>query len=187
MDIAAIPTTINGHAYRSRLEAFWALVLETLGVTAIYEPFTFNLPDCEYAPDFWLPECQRFLEVKPDVPTAAERHKAEQLFLAMRLHVFFLSGQPYLTGRDLFNMGVYWEDGRPLGATVTIGLLYVFGLQESQEDYDRVVYAAHHARALVDRARRVMPSIRDILAPPPPPPFPPFYDTTREDPDHDQD
>ena len=49
----AIETFYNGHRFRSRLEARWAVVFDALGVKYEYEPEGFVLPDgTYYLPDF---------------------------------------------------------------------------------------------------------------------------------------
>ena len=51
--IKAIETEYNGHRFRSRLEARWAVFFDALGVEYVYEPEGFTLPSGqEYLPDF---------------------------------------------------------------------------------------------------------------------------------------
>ena len=51
--IKAIETIYNGHRFRSRLEARWAVFFDTLGVAYEYEPEGFDLGDgLWYLPDF---------------------------------------------------------------------------------------------------------------------------------------
>lgn len=69
--IKAIDTYYNGHLFRSRLEARWAVFFDTLGVTYEYEPEGFELDGFEadqkvrYLPDFWLPMQRCWVEIKP--------------------------------------------------------------------------------------------------------------------------
>lgn len=66
--IQAIPTTYKGITFRSRLEARWAIYFETLGLEWHYEFEGYQLGDCWYVPDFWLPKVGwkgTFVEVKP--------------------------------------------------------------------------------------------------------------------------
>jgi hypothetical protein len=54
---------------RSRLEARWAVLFETLGIPWEYEPQGFNLSNGQkYLPDFRLPTWNAWVEIKPDVP-----------------------------------------------------------------------------------------------------------------------
>jgi len=68
--ITAKETIYAGHHFRSRLEARWAVYFDALGIEWIYEPQTFTNFDFEgtagqsYLPDFYLPECDLFVEVK---------------------------------------------------------------------------------------------------------------------------
>lgn len=62
----AIETEYNGFLFRSRLEARWAVFFDTLGVAYRYEPEGYVLRDgTHYLPDFWLPELDCWIEIKP--------------------------------------------------------------------------------------------------------------------------
>lgn len=61
----AVPMTYAGVDFRSTLEADWAAFLDTLAIAWQYEPEAVRLPTGEiYRPDFYLPECTTWLEVK---------------------------------------------------------------------------------------------------------------------------
>lgn len=73
----AIETIYKGHRFRSRLEARWAVVFDTLGIEWQYEPQGYECgarltkslwweeyPRINYLPDFWLPGEGVFVEVK---------------------------------------------------------------------------------------------------------------------------
>lgn len=64
--IAAIETTYAGHRFRSRLEARWAVFFDHMRVPWLYEPEGFAFDDYRYLPDFYLPECGTWIEVKGD-------------------------------------------------------------------------------------------------------------------------
>lgn len=72
MTINPIETRYAGCRFRSRLEARWAVLLDTLGVRWDYEPEGYALNGGAYLPDFRLPEvCASggtgvWFEVKPD-------------------------------------------------------------------------------------------------------------------------
>lgn len=63
--INAIPTEYNGVTFRSRTEARWAVFLDALNLSWKYEAEGYELPSGPYLPDFWMPEIDGFLEVKP--------------------------------------------------------------------------------------------------------------------------
>jgi hypothetical protein len=71
-NIKAIETTYAGCRFRSRLEARWAVFLDTLGIRWEYEPqavelsWRLNLGDAplNYLPDFYLPDLDTWAEVK---------------------------------------------------------------------------------------------------------------------------
>lgn len=63
-------TTYGNNTYMSRLEARWANFLDTLGIPFQYKPKHFFISDPEgktqglwYAPDFWLPVQNHWLDV----------------------------------------------------------------------------------------------------------------------------
>lgn len=69
MTIQAIETRYAGHHFRSRLEARWAVFLNALDIRWEYEPQGFAIPredgtTTAYLPDFLLPDCGTWLEVK---------------------------------------------------------------------------------------------------------------------------
>jgi len=64
-ELKAIETIYSGFKFRSRLEARWAVFFDTLGIPYEYEPEGFELPSGWYLPDFWLPEQELWIEIKP--------------------------------------------------------------------------------------------------------------------------
>lgn len=71
----AIETHYNGFAFRSRLEARWAVFFDCLRIPYEYEREGFTLPDGPYLPDFFLPSVRggMWCEVKPTDCENAER------------------------------------------------------------------------------------------------------------------
>jgi hypothetical protein len=72
--INAIQTEYQGHLFRSRLEARWAVFFDYLGIKWSYEPEGFEVGfgnDClrRYLPDFFLPDLGVWVEVKGDNST----------------------------------------------------------------------------------------------------------------------
>lgn len=63
----AIETKYNGRKFRSRLEARWAVFLDSCDIEYEYEPEGFVNHELEemYLPDFYLPKYGVFAEVKP--------------------------------------------------------------------------------------------------------------------------
>lgn len=65
--IEATATEYNGITFRSKTEAKWAVFLDALGIEFEYEKHTIPLSiSKQYLPDFFLPQLNAFLEVKPD-------------------------------------------------------------------------------------------------------------------------
>lgn len=65
MKIKAIETVYKGYRFRSRLEARWALYFDELGIEFEYELEGYEVAGTRYLPDFWLPEVDTYVEVKP--------------------------------------------------------------------------------------------------------------------------
>jgi len=75
--VKAIETRFKGYRFRSRLEARYAVLFDALGMEWEYEPEGFDLGEAGwYLPDFYLPECNAWAEVKAKTLNAEEREKA---------------------------------------------------------------------------------------------------------------
>lgn len=78
--ITAIETSFDGHLFRSRLEARWAVFFNALDIKYSYEPEGFDLgADGYYLPDFWLPDTAEWVEIKGTVPSITECHLCTRL------------------------------------------------------------------------------------------------------------
>lgn len=65
--IKAIDTKYNGHLFRSRLEARWAVYFDKLNIKYLYEDEGYLLSDGQkYLPDFHIKNTKIFIEIKPD-------------------------------------------------------------------------------------------------------------------------
>jgi len=92
--IKAIQTFYNGHHFRSRAEARYAVFLTELDVPFLYEHEGWELPGgMRYLPDFYLPEQNCVIEIKGTHPTPEERSKAEALADARQVPVFISYGE----------------------------------------------------------------------------------------------
>lgn len=139
--IRPITTRYKGYRFRSRLEARWAVFLDSLGVPWDYEVEGYVFPDgTRYLPDFWLPESGVFFEIKPGGLSfdAAEEaaHKAESLAIYKETTVFLATGAP---DRALID----WFSASPRVTHLPVGERFV------AFDYDEqhrlpVVWAAVH-------------------------------------------
>lgn len=103
--IKAIETFYDGHRFRSRLEARWAVFFKTLGTPYEYEKEGFDLGNgLYYLPDFWLPELQCWFEVKGEPDLSEKDLQKVYRFVAdghQRLAVFFGSIEPGMQGMVL--------------------------------------------------------------------------------------
>jgi len=90
-----IQTRYKGYHFRSRLEARWAVYFDAIGWKWLYEPEGFDLGDGDfYLPDFYLPECGLWVEVKAGKPDEAELRKAAKLAAQGTDAVVFAVGLP---------------------------------------------------------------------------------------------
>ncbi len=64
MDIKPIETKYKGYRFRSRLEARWAVFFDEMGIEYQYEPEGFEVDGMRYLPDFYLPDSNKYVEVK---------------------------------------------------------------------------------------------------------------------------
>lgn len=79
-----IETRYKGYRFRSRLEARWAVFLDFLKIRWEYEAEGFELPSGPYLPDFWLPDLECWLEVKPQIHTGPELNYPERVKAAWK-------------------------------------------------------------------------------------------------------
>src|SRR3954465_14728611 len=81
--IKAIETRFDGHVFRSRLEARWAVFFKEMGLKYEYEPEGFELEQrVKYLPDFLLPSQALYVEVKPNRDLKLEDIRKLALFSA---------------------------------------------------------------------------------------------------------
>jgi len=93
-----IETTYNGYKFRSRLEARWAVFLESIGASGAsyaYEHEGYDLNGIWYLPDFWVPSWNSFIEIKPEEPRPEEEQKCELLSKLSGKKVILLCGNPW--------------------------------------------------------------------------------------------
>ena len=83
--IQSIQTSYKGRRFRSRLEARWAIVFDTLGLDWEYEPEGFVTSLGPYLPDFFIHGNRHYgpyVEIKGTEPTRAEIAKLEEVCLS---------------------------------------------------------------------------------------------------------
>jgi hypothetical protein len=98
MTIKAIETKYKGYRFRSRLEARWAVFFDNCGAKYLYENEGYQLPHGWYLPDFFLPEEDIFVEIKPDISQISDRVRtftlAGELLAASGKSVYVFHGDP---------------------------------------------------------------------------------------------
>ena len=99
------PTVYDGHSFRSKTEARFAAFFNALDTAYLYEPNVYEFPirrkdsplhadhpsgTVKYIPDFFLPDYNVFVEIKPRFPLHIECIKAHLLATSTQKHVFVL-------------------------------------------------------------------------------------------------
>jgi len=104
-EIESIDTDYKGYKFRSRLEARWAVFFEELDLLWKYEPERIKLTNGDpYLPDFYLPEKEFWLEIKPVKKSVSNwpDHPALQNFPskhtnnAANRQFYLIKGRPYI-------------------------------------------------------------------------------------------
>jgi hypothetical protein len=107
MDLKPIDTKYNGYNFRSRLEARWAVFLDKMGISYLYEPEGFELDTTRYLPDFQLTEGLKcfgenmplanvWMEIKPTRDlNENERQKIAQFVKQSENKVILVAGDPH--------------------------------------------------------------------------------------------
>lgn len=99
-DPTPIRTHYLGYAFRSRLEARWAVFLETLQLQWRYEPEGFSLPSGPYLPDFLLELWDDaghgyWVEIKPTEPSDRETRLVRELARSTGKDAYIVAGEPW--------------------------------------------------------------------------------------------
>ena len=93
--IKSIETVYNGYRFRSRLEARWAVFFDAMGIKYEYEMEGFDLGDgVYYLPDFYLPDLDVFVEVKPTKEIAPEIEAKINKFCGKDKNLLLIMGTP---------------------------------------------------------------------------------------------
>lgn len=165
----AITTRYQGFALRSRLEARWAVFLDHLGIKWDYEPEGFELGNgMRYLPDFWLPDWDMWLEIKPDAPDDVSIEKATRLLNHTGKPVYISSGMPDRNGVFLFHDDGHIVSSMPAFAYFTAErpLVLCFGAGHGFPEHRCRKIDVHEMPYAEDRARdgaRLQGRLRDAV------------------------
>ena len=110
MEYKAIETHYNGYRFRSRLEARWAVFFDHAHIKYEYEPQGFELEDgTRYLPDFYLPEYDYYVEVKPPRKNSHDEIEKASKFVGNGINVLvILSNIPKKTKFNVFHYPVLY-------------------------------------------------------------------------------
>jgi hypothetical protein len=123
--LRAIETRYHGYRFRSRLEARWAVFFDALGVPWEYEREGFDLGAVGwYLPDFWLPQQDCWVEIRP---SEASPHEpcCEELAKRSGQHVLYVRGNPY---PDEYAIELYAPDDSM--RTMSPGYVFALGRRD---------------------------------------------------------
>lgn len=87
-----IETFYNGTNYRSRLEARYAVLFDSLKLEYVYEPecfITYN--GFKYTPDFYLPKYNIYVEIKPNYDWLKDDYHFNR-YLSVNIPLLVLTG-----------------------------------------------------------------------------------------------
>lgn len=137
--IKAIETIYNGYKFRSRLEARWAVFFDAAGIKYEYETEGFELSDgTRYLPDFYLPDYDWYVEVKPPRPGVNKEIERASKFVGEKIKVLLLLGN-IPPKRDIecwHYSALYYNQLR--GETIAERCCIDVALTADQEPYDRL-------------------------------------------------
>ena len=110
MEYKAIETHYNGYRFRSRLEARWAVFFDHAHIKYEYEPQGFELEDgTRYLPDFYLPEYDYYVEVKPPRDNAFEDIERASMFVGHGIDKLLILGNiPQKSSVDVYHFPVIY-------------------------------------------------------------------------------
>jgi hypothetical protein len=121
-EIKALETAYSGCLFRNRLEARWAVFFDALGVSWEYEKQGYALASGCYLPDFYLPDLECWVEIKPDTPSDLEKSLSEELADFTDRPALFGIGLPgaerlwvYCQDANDNGGGLYWWDDAEIG------------------------------------------------------------------------
>ena len=111
-ELKAIETVFSGYKFRSRLEARWAVFFDALDMPYEYEKEGFELPSGWYLPDFWLPEQNLWVEIKPYKLGLEDKEVslAYELYEASDNDVAIFMGSIPLMNKTKASLKVIWGD-----------------------------------------------------------------------------
>jgi hypothetical protein len=76
--IKPIDTVHSGYKFRSRLEARWAVFFEAMDINYVFEKEGFDIDGEWYLPDFWIPEWNCWIEIKPEIYTVCPNDNSKR-------------------------------------------------------------------------------------------------------------
>jgi hypothetical protein len=117
MKIKAIETKYSGRYFRSRLEARWAVWFTEMGIKWEYEIVGMDLDGERYLPDFFLPEFDWHIEIKPMEISRMEAARLGRIVSKWNSGkiddtLAVIRGQPSFDGYTLRHSGI--DYGTPL-------------------------------------------------------------------------
>jgi hypothetical protein len=132
----AITTRYKGYNFRSRLEARWAVFFDHLGIRWDYEPEGFELGNgLRYLPDFWLPDWDMWVEVKPGEADDTALEKASRLVSYGEKPVYITYGLPDRAGTLVYPDNNYWPVQLPAFAYFDSSSRIVLSFPEWIDDH----------------------------------------------------
>jgi hypothetical protein len=93
----SLEANYNGVLFRSRLEARWAIYFDALKIKWVYEPECVILSNGQkYTPDFYLPDYDLYVEIKPDMECLLDDYHINRYELFPKNLMVFTNSYPCL-------------------------------------------------------------------------------------------
>lgn len=162
MEYKAIETHYNGYRFRSRLEARWAVFFDHAHIKYEYEPQGFELEDgTRYLPDFYLPEYDYYVEVKPPRDNAFEDIERASMFVGSGINKLLILGNiPQKSSVDVYHFPVMYYNTFYEEVTMTLVCI----TPEYYDDSDIVKKLDIANWYYIDRRiQRILPQIGQYL------------------------
>jgi hypothetical protein len=101
-------TMYNNQAFATEQEARWAVFFDNLSVPWEYEKQEFHLPyGGAFTPDFWIPDQQFWVDIKPDLPSEDQIIQVADLSFFTRKWVYLVWGAIGKHAIYAFNLPFY--------------------------------------------------------------------------------
>ena len=131
----------RGYEMRSYSETVWAGIMDALRVRWIYEAQVIETRHGWYLPDFYLPACGMFVEVKGPFPSKAEIDRAQDAERSTGCPVVFAHDAWRTKGDGQFNGELVYFAGTGAATLTCLEITRLVNKHLGMHDYARILRA----------------------------------------------